>query len=40
MLRENEEAFAWTTSDMSGIDPNFFLHKLALDASIGSMAQR
>nr|KYP76663.1 Transposon Ty3-G Gag-Pol polyprotein [Cajanus cajan] len=33
VLKDNVSAFAWHSSDMPGIDPNFLCHKLAIDPS-------
>ena len=34
------DAFAWSASDMSGIDPDFLCHRLAMDPQIKPVRQR
>lgn len=40
VLKHNSSAFAWSLSDMLGIDPNFLCHKLALDPSTKLVIQK
>ena len=34
------DAFTWTATDMTGIDPDFFCHRLTMDAKVRPMRQR
>ena len=34
------DAFAWSASDMSGIDPEFLYHRLTMDAKVRPIRQR
>jgi len=34
------DAFAWSASDMAGIDPNFLCHHLTLDPQVRPVRQR
>ncbi|XP_020209685.1 uncharacterized protein LOC109794654, partial [Cajanus cajan] len=40
ILKDNVSAFAWHSSDMPGIDPNFLCHKLAIDPSAKAVIQK
>lgn len=40
LLRQNRDLFAWTATDMPGIDPNFYCRKLAVDPTARPVAQR
>ncbi|XP_015962573.1 uncharacterized protein LOC107486538 [Arachis duranensis] len=40
MIRANGDLFAWTPADMSGIDPQFMSHHLAVRAEAKPVAQR
>nr|KYP48911.1 Retrovirus-related Pol polyprotein from transposon opus [Cajanus cajan] len=40
VLKDNVSAFAWHSSDMPGIDPNFLCHKLAIDPSAKAVIQK
>lgn len=39
-LLKNKDLFAWTLSNMPGIDPSFICHKLAVDFQTKPVAQR
>ncbi|XP_020208608.1 uncharacterized protein LOC109793553 [Cajanus cajan] len=39
-VRDNKDLFAWTTSDMPGIDPKFLCHRLALCRGARPVAQK
>ncbi|XP_072081901.1 uncharacterized protein [Arachis hypogaea] len=39
-LQQNAYLFAWTPTDMPGIDPSIISHKLALDPSVRPIAQK
>lgn len=39
-LRHNTDVFAWSTSDMPGVDPDFICHRLSLDPKAKPIAQR
>ena len=39
-LRENMELFAWTTTDMPRIDPNFMSHRLSISPDVRPIAQK
>ena len=40
LLRQNTDLFAWTPTDMLGIDPLVICHRLALDPKARLVAQR
>nr|KYP70636.1 Transposon Ty3-G Gag-Pol polyprotein [Cajanus cajan] len=40
VLKDNVSAFAWNSSDMPGIVPNFLCHKLAIDPSAKAVIQK
>ncbi|XP_020206963.1 uncharacterized protein LOC109791999 [Cajanus cajan] len=40
VIIRNKDLFAWTPSDMPGIDPNFMCHKLSICAEARPVAQR
>nr|KYP39650.1 Transposon Ty3-I Gag-Pol polyprotein [Cajanus cajan] len=40
VIIRNKDLFAWTPSDMPGIDPNFMCHKLSICANARPVAQR
>ncbi|XP_016185604.1 uncharacterized protein LOC107627269 [Arachis ipaensis] len=40
LLQQNINLFAWTPTDMSGIDPNVICHRLAINPSIQPIAQK
>lgn len=40
VLLKNAYLFAWKTSDMPGIDPNFLCHKLSICPEVRPVAQR
>nr|KYP43116.1 Retrovirus-related Pol polyprotein from transposon 17.6 [Cajanus cajan] len=39
-VRDNKDLFAWTASDMPGIDPNFLCHRLAICRDARPVAQK
>ena len=39
-LRENQDVFAWSHSDMTGIDPNIICHALNVDPSFAPVQQK
>ena len=39
-VAEVMDAFAWSTSDMPGIDPDFLCHHLSMDATVRPVRQR
>nr|KYP67144.1 Transposon Ty3-I Gag-Pol polyprotein [Cajanus cajan] len=40
VVRDNRDLFAWTTSDMPGIDPKFLCHRLAVCRDARPVAQK
>ena len=40
MISSHLDAFAWTASDMPGINPNFLCHHLTMDAKVRPVRQR
>nr|KYP41385.1 Retrovirus-related Pol polyprotein from transposon 297 family [Cajanus cajan] len=40
VLKDNVSAFAWHSSDMPGIDPDFLCHRLAIDPSAKAVIQK
>ena len=40
VMEKNLGAFAWSTSDMPGIDPDFLCHRLAMDPQVWPVRQR
>ena len=38
--QEEQDAFAWSASDMPGIDPDFLYHHLSMDATVRPVRQR
>ena len=40
VIERNMGAFAWSASDMSGIDPDFLCHRLAMDPQVRPVRQR
>jgi len=40
MISRHLDAFAWTASDMPGIDPDFLCHHLTMDAKVRPVRQR
>ena len=39
-LRENADLFAWSASEMPGLDPNVACHQLTIDPAVRAVAQR
>jgi len=39
VLKQNVDLFAWSTTDMPGIDPNFISHKLSIFSEAKPIAQ-
>ena len=40
VISRHLDAFAWSASDMPGIDPNFLCHRLAMDPQVRPICQR
>ena len=40
VISRHLDAFAWSTSDMPGIDPDFLCHRLAMDPKVRPIRQR
>ena len=40
VISRHLDAFAWSASDMSGIDPDFLCHHLSMDATVRPVRQR
>ena len=40
MISRHLDAFAWSASDMPGIDPNFLCHHLSMDVTVRPVRQR
>jgi len=40
VISRHLDAFAWSTSDMPGIDPDFLCHHLSMDATVRPVRQR
>lgn len=40
VLAQNMNAFAWSTSDIPGIDPNFLCHHLSINQQVKSIMQK
>ena len=40
VISRHLEAFAWSASDMPGIDPDFLCHHLSMDATVRPVRQR
>ena len=40
VISRHLDAFAWSASDMSGIDPDFLCHHLSMDATVCPVRQR
>jgi len=40
VIARHLDAFTWSASDMSGIDPNFFCHRLTMDPKVRLVRQR
>jgi len=40
VIARHLNAFAWTSADMPGIDPDFLCHRLAMDEKFKSEIQR
>jgi len=40
MISRHLDAFAWTATDMPGIDPDFLCHQLTMDAKVRPVRQR
>ena len=40
VISRHLDAFAWSASDMPGIDPNFLCHHLSMDATVRPVRQR
>ncbi|XP_072088223.1 uncharacterized protein [Arachis hypogaea] len=40
VLQDNADLFTWTSADMPGINPSVICHKLAIDRTIRSVAQK
>src|ERR1044072_982936 len=40
LLMANQDVFAWTTSDITGLDPSLMSHKLSLNPNVMPIAQR
>jgi len=40
VISRHLDAFAWSASDMSGIDPDFLCHRLAMDPQVRPIRQR
>ena len=40
VIERHLDAFAWSTSDMPGIDPDFLCHHLAMDNQVRPVRQR
>ena len=39
-LRDNQDVFAWSHEDMSGIDPSIMVHKLNVSPSFSPIRQK
>ena len=39
-ISRHPDAFAWSTSDMPGIDTDFLCHRLSMDATVRPVRQR
>jgi len=40
VIERHLDAFAWSASDMPGIDPDFLCHRLAMDPQVRPVRQR
>ena len=40
MIARHLDAFAWSASDMPGIDPDFLCHRLTIDPKVRPVRQR
>jgi len=40
VIEKNMDAFAWSASNMPGIDPDFLCHRLAMDPQVRPVRQR
>jgi len=40
VISENMNVFAWSSVDMSGIDPYFICHRLTMDEKVKPVVQR
>ena len=40
VISRHLDAFAWSASDMPGIDPDFLCHHLSMDATVRHVRQR
>ena len=40
VIARHLDTFAWSVSDMSGIDPDFLCHHLSMDATVCPVRQR
>ena len=40
VIEEHMDAFAWSASDMPGIDPDFLCHRLSMDPKVRPVRQR
>ena len=40
VISRHLDAFAWSASDMPGIDPDFLCHHLSMDATVHPVRQR
>ena len=40
VITRHLDAFAWSASDMPGIDPDFLCHHLSMDATVRPVRQR